>query len=176
MRGAPGVGKSTFVKENNLEQYTLCADNIRLLCQSPVMTASGKFGISQDNEKKVWSLLFQILKARMQRGETDFYNWYTEVTDEDYLYEDKEIEGFVVEDNVGYMVKLKLYYYKLWKHMRSVAHSIFRSGYYRYMGSLLTPLENQFYGFVKELAKDKNHPTHIMELRDLFFASLNNSK
>lgn len=69
MRGAPGVGKTTFIKENNLEQYALSADEIRLLCQSPVMTTNGTFGISQDNEKKVWSLLFQILEARMQRGE-----------------------------------------------------------------------------------------------------------
>ena len=69
MRGAPGVGKTTFIKENNLEQFALSADEIRLLCQSPVMTTSGTFGISQDNEKKVWSLLFQILEARMQRGE-----------------------------------------------------------------------------------------------------------
>lgn len=93
------------------------------------------------NEKKVWSLLFQILEAR-------------------------------IEDSVGYMIKLKLHYYKLWKHMRSVAHSVFRSGHYRYTGSLLTPMENQFYGFVKELANDENHPTNIIELRDLFFASV----
>ena len=25
MRGAPGVGKTTFIKENNLEQYALSA-------------------------------------------------------------------------------------------------------------------------------------------------------
>lgn len=48
MRGAPGVGKTTFIKENNLEQYALSADEIRLLCQSPVMTTNGTFGISQD--------------------------------------------------------------------------------------------------------------------------------
>jgi hypothetical protein len=59
--------------------------------------------------------------------------------------------------------------------MRSVAHSVFRSGQYRYMGSLLTPLENKFYGFVKELANDENHPTNIIELRDLFFASVMNN-
>ena len=69
MRGAPGVGKTTFIKENNLEQYTLSADEIRLLCQSPVMTTNGTFGISQENEKKVWSLLFQILEAEIRRGE-----------------------------------------------------------------------------------------------------------
>lgn len=116
---------------------------------------------------------FEIKKKAIQIDNwTDFYNWYTEVNAEDYLYDGKEIEGFVIEDSVGYMIKLKLHYYKLWKHMRSVAHSVFRSGHYRYTGSLLTPMENQFYGFVKELANDENHPTNIIELRDLFFASV----
>ena len=26
MRGAPGCGKSTFIKQHGLEPYTLCAD------------------------------------------------------------------------------------------------------------------------------------------------------
>jgi len=70
-----------------------------------------------------------------------FRNWYTEIMDEEYLYDGNVVEGFVVEDNAGYMVKFKCYYYHLWKHMRSVAQEVFRSGQYRHMGSLLTPLE-----------------------------------
>lgn len=31
LRGAPGSGKSTWVNRNNLEPYTLCADQIRTL-------------------------------------------------------------------------------------------------------------------------------------------------
>lgn len=41
MRGAPGVGKSTFIEKNNLKKYTLCADDIRLLMQTPVMQIEG---------------------------------------------------------------------------------------------------------------------------------------
>ncbi len=29
LRGAPGCGKSTWVKEQGLETYTLCADTLR---------------------------------------------------------------------------------------------------------------------------------------------------
>jgi predicted kinase len=68
-RGSPACGKSTFIKENNLEQYTLSADNIRLMCQSPVMTVEGGYGISPKNDKKVWELLFDMLEQRMIRGE-----------------------------------------------------------------------------------------------------------
>lgn len=104
-----------------------------------------------------------------------FRNWYNEITDEGYLYDGRHIEGFVVEDSVGYMVKFKGYYYHLWKHMRSVAQDIFRSGQYRRMGSLLTPLENKFYGFCKEI-RDREHPNHIIPLRDMFMQQLIESK
>lgn len=69
MRGAPGCGKSTFIEQNNLKKYTLCADEIRLLIQTPIMQTDGSFAISQNNDNKVWSTLFDILETRMQRGE-----------------------------------------------------------------------------------------------------------
>jgi predicted kinase len=68
-RGAMGSGKSTFIKENFLEQYTLSADTIRLLCQSPILKPDGGLGISQNNDRKVWTLLFEMLEERMIRGE-----------------------------------------------------------------------------------------------------------
>lgn len=68
-RGAPGCGKSTMIKELGLEQYTLSADNIRLLIQSPTMKVDGSFTIGVNDEKTVWSILFDALEARMKRGE-----------------------------------------------------------------------------------------------------------
>ena len=79
----------------------------------------------------------------------DFFVWYNEVTEEDYTYNGENIEGFVIEDASGYMVKLKLYYYKLWKRLRGVAGTTIRSGNYKYTGSLLTPIENDFFGYCK---------------------------
>ena len=43
LRGAPGAGKSTWVKEHHLEQYTLCPDDLRVLCSSIDMKADGTF-------------------------------------------------------------------------------------------------------------------------------------
>ncbi|MEK4049889.1 RNA ligase [Bacillus sp. FSL K6-2839] len=68
-RGCPGVGKSTWIKEAGLEQYTLSADNIRLLFQSPVLNTQGKYEISPKHDNKVWDTLFTLLEDRMQRGE-----------------------------------------------------------------------------------------------------------
>lgn len=69
LRGSAGCGKSTWIEENNLKGYTLSADDIRLLCQSPVMLADGTAGISQSNDKTVWKMLFSLLEIRMQNGE-----------------------------------------------------------------------------------------------------------
>ncbi len=68
-RGAPGVGKSTYIEKNGLKPYTLCADDIRLLCQSPVLSVNGNTEITQSNDGTVWKTLFTLLEVRMQRGE-----------------------------------------------------------------------------------------------------------
>ena len=50
LRGSAGCGKSTWIEQNGLKPYTLSADDIRLLCQSPVLQVDGTRGISQNNE------------------------------------------------------------------------------------------------------------------------------
>lgn len=69
LRGAMGSGKSTFIKNNDLENFTLCADNIRLMYNSPEMSITYKEEIPQFNNKKVWNLLYEILEERMKKGE-----------------------------------------------------------------------------------------------------------
>ncbi|MCW4644117.1 AAA family ATPase [Bacillus safensis] len=69
LRGLPGVGKSTWIKEQGLEPYTLSADQIRLLTQPPQLSVNGKLDISSKHDHKVWSLLFDLLTARMERGD-----------------------------------------------------------------------------------------------------------
>ena len=69
LRGAPGCGKSTWIKDNGLTPYTLEADNLRLLWQGPVLKADGEFAIAQSNDGRVWKLLLQMLEERMGRGE-----------------------------------------------------------------------------------------------------------
>lgn len=68
-RGSPASGKSTFIKENGLEQYTISADSIRLLHQAPQLTIAGGLGISPTNDKKVWALLFNLVEQRMINGD-----------------------------------------------------------------------------------------------------------
>lgn len=115
-------------------------------------------------------------KAFVLESWQEFFDWYYEVVSEDYKYNGREIEGFVVEGADGYMVKLKLAYYNFWKFMRSIAHEAIKKGYIdsRRTSSLVTPLANQFYGWVKTLHDTKDLesvPKDICTLRKLFFAT-----
>ena len=69
LRGAPGCGKSTWIENHNLKQYSLSADVLRTMIQSPMLDINGDFCVSQNNDKKVWEILFSLLEARMKRGE-----------------------------------------------------------------------------------------------------------
>ncbi|WDD88722.1 RNA ligase [Fusobacterium nucleatum] len=69
LRGAQASGKSTWVAENNLEPYTLNADNIRLNIANPVLLENGSIEISQKYNKLTWELLYQYLEMRMQNGD-----------------------------------------------------------------------------------------------------------
>lgn len=104
----------------------------------------------------------------------EFFDWYYTVTDEDYEYNGRKIEGFVIEDSNGYMVKLKLQYYNFWKFMRSVSHEAIRFGYIRKTAALTTALANQYYGWVRALHGAENPesvPKDICTLRRMFFES-----
>lgn len=69
LRGAPASGKSTWIRENELEPYTISTDGLRLMYQSPVTTIEGDRAISQNNDKQVWELLMELLERRMENGE-----------------------------------------------------------------------------------------------------------
>ena len=115
-------------------------------------------------------------KAYVIESWREFFDWYYDVTSDDYKYNNRNVEGFVIEDSNGYMVKLKLQYYNFWKFMRSVAHEAIKKGYIdsRRTAALTTPIANQFYGWVKTLhdVDDKELiPKDICTLRSLFYKS-----
>ena len=104
----------------------------------------------------------------------EFYNWYETVNSPGYKYNGRRIEGFVVEDASGYMIKMKLAYYNFWKFMRSISHEAIKKGYInpKRTSALTTPLANQYYSWVKTLhdVEDKESlPKDICALRKMFY-------
>ena len=108
----------------------------------------------------------------------EFYDWYFEVLEEDYEYRDDKIEGFVIEDASGYMIKLKLTYYNFWKFMRGIAHETLKKGYTDRTSLLTTPVANEFYAWCKkqfENGKVDELPRDIVTLRKMFYKEKENS-
>ncbi|MCX2716695.1 AAA family ATPase [Helicobacter sp. MIT 21-1697] len=89
MRGIPASGKSTWIANMGLEQYTLSPDSLRLMASSPVLLPKSKIlfsestdiaqshtldsltliGINQQNDKQVWKILFTLLEMRLKQGD-----------------------------------------------------------------------------------------------------------
>lgn len=111
-------------------------------------------------------------KAASFAGWQEFYDWYFQVQEMDYEYRGRRIEGFVIEDNAGFMVKLKLAYYSFWKFLRGVSQEAIRKGYIARTSALTTPLANDYYAWVRKLhdAEDRESlPKDICALRRMFY-------
>ena len=71
MHGAPGSGKSTFIKKLSLEYLTISADTIRLLFSEPevmVVDNHSCMQFSRKYDKEAWELIFKALEERMKNG------------------------------------------------------------------------------------------------------------
>lgn len=68
-RGVPGSGKSTFVQENGLKDFTLSPDDFRRYLSSDVIHPDGSIGINQSVSPKAWNFTMDILEQRMIRGD-----------------------------------------------------------------------------------------------------------
>lgn len=75
MRGCPGSGKSTFLKENNFEHMSLGFDQARQIFSGLYPTFDGEsLSLSSYSMKKCIDFVFKALSERMDRGETLFFD------------------------------------------------------------------------------------------------------
>ena len=98
----------------------------------------------------------------------EFKTWYDEVIKENYKYNNQYVEGFVIEDNNQFMVKIKTNYYKFWKFMRGVVSDVKRRGYILNTSALQTPTANLFYGWLRKQDKETLNQD-IVTLRNKFY-------
>lgn len=75
MRGCPGSGKTTFLKENNFEHMSLGFDQAREMFSGLYPTFEGEsISLSSYGMKKCIDFVFNALSERMDRGETLFFD------------------------------------------------------------------------------------------------------
>lgn len=70
---------------------------------------------------------FECKKRAMQFQDWDsFDQWYQSVQKKgkNYIFQGQHIEGFVIQDNEGYLCKIKLPYYNFWRHMRTIRDQV----------------------------------------------------
>lgn len=101
----------------------------------------------------------------------DLEQWYEQVTAPDYKEVGGYVEGYVLRDQAGFMVKVKTAYYTQWKKLRSVAQITLKHGHYQNTAALRTPLENYFYAWAKSQFGILPEATDIITLRDLYYQS-----
>lgn len=70
LRGAPGSGKSTFIKKNKLEDYTISSDKLRVLVGGYYETLTDGLAVNQNNDTYVWNTFNSLLEQRMKQGLT----------------------------------------------------------------------------------------------------------
>lgn len=67
LNGVMGSGKSTFIKQNHLEDFIISSDELRIKMAGFDMSENGLV-ISQKKDRQVWSTLYTILETRMEMG------------------------------------------------------------------------------------------------------------
>jgi len=70
LRGAQGVGKTSFLKKAGLHGHVLSADAIRVILSSAVLGDHGRMMINQEPSERIFGMFRSILQERMGRGET----------------------------------------------------------------------------------------------------------
>lgn len=66
LRGIQGSGKSSFIKENKLENFTLSSDKIRILSSGFSYSSDYNKNINNNDNMFVWKTLYSILENRMK--------------------------------------------------------------------------------------------------------------
>lgn len=99
LRGVPGVGKSSFVKEHQLEGYTISMDELRHTELSPVMSVEGFKVLDNTQDNYIYGLYNEQLNRRLSQG-------VFTVLDNTHLTLDSIRNAIQVGDKYGYDVSI----------------------------------------------------------------------
>lgn len=86
-------------------------------------------------------------------NQEEFLSTYEKIKKEDYQYQKEYIEGFVIEDESGYMLKIKTEYYTTWKWLRSKMEAALKSN--DYQAKTKNTLEANFLKYLEKKYKGK---------------------
>lgn len=67
MRGLPGSGKSTWLREHGCEDYTISPDAFRIALSPPVTLSNGERVINHNMSGEAWWLVSKVFSTRISR-------------------------------------------------------------------------------------------------------------
>ncbi|MDL0079662.1 RNA ligase [Helicobacter zhangjianzhongii] len=85
--------------------------------------------------------------------------------------EDGFIEGFVLEDSAGFMLKIKLPYYQGWKHLRNLLESPSTKSRHNLIAKLKSPLTQEFAKWLESTSTEQS----LIALREQFLKARKSS-
>lgn len=65
MRGLPGSGKSTWLREHGCEDYVVSPDTFRLIFSPPTVRLNGELEINQETSATAWRLTYEAIRDRL---------------------------------------------------------------------------------------------------------------
>lgn len=146
LRGIPASGKSSWLKEHHLELYALNPDTLRLNLASPILNKNNTYAISQDNDKLVWKILFEILESRMKNGEFSIIDATHISTKAIRAYEDlvEKYRYHIIVVDFSEIPLQKALKYNATRGYKRVSDEIITTMHKRLLESLQTPLPNRY--------------------------------
>lgn len=100
----------------------------------------------------------------------EFKKIYSQITNPSYKYNENDIEGFVIEDQNNFMVKIKTNYYNEWKYLRGKMEYAIKNN--NYNCKCQNTLEKSFLTYIENKYKNKMidmNDLNIIHERDEFF-------
>lgn len=175
-----GQSKTAVINESGLYSLILSsklegAKKFKRWVTSEVLPAIRKTGgyIAGQDEMSPEELMSKaLLVAQKTLEEREKRLAALKTQKDDYKYNDRYIEGFVVRDANSHMIKLKLAFYKYWKRMRNAMQQVQKRGYVEKTAQLYDATSNEFYGFMKNLFeedRDAFRNENIISLRNKFY-------
>ena len=142
LRGVPGAGKSTWVKDNGFEKYVLCADTLREMYSVPVDN------ISQEYNSQVWRTMFDMIETRMSQGQFAIIDAVHSTN--------KSIKPYkMLCDKYGY--KLKTEYFKI-SLEDAIERNETREKYKRVPVDVIKRMHNHIINNIDKMEVDNNGP------------------
>ncbi len=108
---------------------------------------------------------FEVKELIYIVGELDeFKTIYENITSMDYRLNDKYVEGFVIEDNNDYMVKIKTNYYDTWKYIRTKMENALKNHNYNF--KYKSKLEELFMQYLQMKYENTNYDMKKINIID----------